>query len=142
MIPTTRRTAASALAREMSAINTLVRLWSQGRSRSMRPGIADDQHGQQPDDQHQEEPRRIAIAQLVRQCRPEQARGDHGDRHGPARLAEASLLLVRRSRADGHGAIFPHAESRTGYCTRGDADPAPIAPNRYGTYAPWNASTA
>ena len=62
MMPTTRRMAASALAIEMSPINTLVRLCSQGRSRSIRPGSPMMRTARSTDDEDQEEPCGVAIA--------------------------------------------------------------------------------
>ena len=69
-MPTTRRTAASALATVIRPMSTLVRLWSHGRSRSMRPGSPMIEHGQQDDEEDEEEPGGVAVAQLVRAASP------------------------------------------------------------------------
>ena len=107
--------AASALATEMSPINTLVRLCNQRPVAVDAPGVADDEDRQEPDDEDEEEPGRVAVAQLVRERRPQEAGGDDGDRHGPAGLAESSLgRVVRRLAAGGHGAIFAHGSPHAG----------------------------
>jgi hypothetical protein len=75
-------------------------------------GVADDQDGEEPDDEDEEEPGRITIAQLARERRPQQARGNDGDGHGPTGLAEADLMLrLCLLRLRGHCAIFAHGEA-------------------------------
>ena len=78
-------------------------------------GVPDDQRSQQDDEEDQEDPGGVAVAQLVRQRRPEEARGDDGERHRPPGLADARLLgLARRLGVDRHAAIFPQGRGRAG----------------------------
>ena len=72
-------------------------------------GVADDQDGQQDHDEDEEEPGGVAVAQLVRERRPQQARGDDGERHGPAGLAEAGPVGAALAPWRGHGPSSPTA---------------------------------
>jgi hypothetical protein len=73
--------AETALVSVMTPMSRLVAMRSHGPT-----GIAHDEDDEQRHDHGQEEPAGIAAAQLARQHRAEETGGQHGERHGPARL--------------------------------------------------------
>ena len=124
MMPMTSRMAASALATEIRPINTLVRLWSQGRSRSMRPGSPMMRTASNPTTRTRKSQAASPLRSWCGSAARRRPVAIDGDRHGPARLAEAGLALLLRLLRAGHRAIVAHA-----------AADRPVTPRRQRTVA-------